>query len=347
VVLGGKSIKAVGRLIDLLDGTRDIAGIVSQFPDLPEAEVRSTLKRLAEVGIVEDAGEEALTTQGQNRKDEFGAQATFFRIASGGDRMAQDALVKSRVAVFGLGRVGSWVIGSLARAGIGGITGVDSRTVEASLPASSDLFQRGDIGEPRGEVIGERLGRLYPNVEFQAAPLNIDDKDDVARIVHRSSLVLVCQDAPEVAIYRAVNEEAVLKGVPWLKAAIDGFEAQLGPTVMPGETACYTCYEMRSRANWSYYDENLAFEEHLAEKRPEVDYGCLASFSGFLGNLAALEATKLLTGFLPPLTCGKFITFHVGDFDVQSHEIMKLPRCPTCGIVAKRPKTALWSLQGE
>lgn len=344
VVLGGKSVKAVGRLLDLLDGTRDLSEIVKQFPDVPEAEVLTTLKRFSERGMIEDTPEDAAA---QDSSAEYDAQKTLFQVASRDGDIAQEALTKSWVAVFGLGRVGSHAVASLARAGVGNITGIDGGTVETSLPSSSALYLQDDIGRPRGEAMAERLRALSPQVQFQPLSTEIDDLQDVARIVHRSGLALVCMDAPEVATYRAVNEAAVHQGVPWLKAALDGFEAQLGPTVMPGETACYTCYEMRTRANWSYYDENLAFEELLAKEGPKVEYGCLAAFSGFLGNLAALEAVKLLTGFLPPLTCGKFVTFHISNFDLQSHEVMKLPRCPTCGVIALRPKTALWSLQRE
>ena len=195
--------------------------------------------------------------------------------------------------------------------------------------------------------MAERLLAASPKVRFQTASVAVDDPQAIAQVVYRSGLALVCMDAPEVATYRAVNAAALEAGVPWLKAAVDGFEVQLGPTVMPGETACYTCYELRTKANWSYYEENLAFEEYLAKERPRVEYGSMSAIAGFLGNLAALEAVKLLTGFLPPLTCGKFVTFHITTFDFQSHNVMKLPRCPTCGIIALRPKTAQWSLERE
>jgi bacteriocin biosynthesis cyclodehydratase domain-containing protein len=167
----------------------------------------------------------------------------------------------------------------------------------------------------------------------------------VGRVVRRSSLVLVSSDGPVVAAYREVNAASVVEGVPWLKVAVDGLEAHLGPTVIPGETACWTCYELRTRANWTYYDENMAFEEYLAKEPAKVDYGGLAAISGLLGNLAALEAVKILTGFMPPLTCGRFYTFRIADFELQPHRVMKLPRCPTCGIVALEPKKALWSLE--
>ena len=71
--------------------------------------------------------------------------------------------------------------------------------------------------------------------------------------------MLVCCDGPEVAAYREVNAAAVAERVPWLKAAVDGFE----PTRVPPSFRArrlVTCYELRTRANWNYYEENMAFE---------------------------------------------------------------------------------------
>jgi thiazole/oxazole-forming peptide maturase SagC family component len=346
VLLGGKSAKAVGRLLELMDGTRRLAEIAVEFPDVPEVELKDTIKRLMERGLVEDAASDAGRTL-EVPGPKYEAQMTLFDVTSQfGKKAAQEALAGSKVSVFGLGRVGSCAVESLVRAGIGGITAVDSLTVDSSLPSSGGLYNYGDIGLPRAQVVAERLRAINPRLAFDAVDLDLNDGDAVSRVIRRSSLVLVCCDGPEVAAYREVNPAAVAERVPWLKAAVDGFEAHLGPTVIPGETACYTCYELRTRANWNYYEENMAFEEYLVKEPTKVDYGGLAAISGFTGNLAALETIKILTGFMPPLTCGRFFTFRIGDFDMQPHRVMKLPRCPTCGIVALRPKTSLWSLEG-
>lgn len=343
VVLGGKSIKAVRKLLGLLDGTRSLADITRCFPEILEQEVLTTIGRLAEKGLVEDASEpETKSSPKPNGACE--AQETFFSAASGDGRLSQDILGKSRVAVFGLGRVGSHAVASLARSGIGSVTGVDDGVVESSLPGSGGLYLPEDTGRLRSEAIKERLSAANPDVCFESALAPRNEVRRIAEIVRDVELVLVCQDAPEVAVYRAVNKAALQEGVPWLRASLEGFEAQLGPAVIPRETACYTCYELRTKANWSYYDENLAFEQYLLSAPSKADYGCLAPVSGFLGNLAALESLKLLTGFCPPITCGRLFTFNISTFDAQPHDVLKLPRCPSCGATSRNPSTALWSL---
>jgi len=343
VILSGKSIKAAGRLLELLDGTREVPQILQEFPDIPEEEVLRTMKRLFEKGLVEEAAvsEEDLSSKsGLN----YEAQVTFFSVIHRDGRSAQDILRKSRIAVFGLGRVGSHAVASLARAGIGYIVAVDDGVVDGSLPVCGGLYFPEDVGRLRTEAAEERLAQLNPGVRFEVAYVQNNEIAQIAEIIRNTSLVLVCQDSPAVNIYRSVNEASLQQNIRWLRASLEGFEAQLGPCVIPQQSACFTCYELRTKGNWSYYDENLAFEQYLASGGPKADYGCLASMSGFLGNMAALECLKLLTGFALPITCGKLWTFNINTFEAQAHEVLKLPRCPSCGFTVKTPNAALWSL---
>ena len=343
VLLSGKSIRAVEKLLGLLDGTRSVPEITGCFPDIPEDEVLMTLRKLADRGLVEDATEAA---DGKPSKPSaaYDAQKTFFSLTSRDGRALQAVVQGCRVAVFGLGRVGSHLVAALARAGVGGITAVDETVVEESLPVSGGLYLREDVGRPRGDAMVERVRDINPSTVCEIASAEPEDDSQMARIVGEASLAVVCRDNPEVAIYRSVNRAALREGVPWLRVSLEGFEAQLGPAVIPYETACYTCYELRTKANWSYYEENLAFEEHLLSERPKADYGCLAPASGFLGNLAALESLKILTGFAPPMTCGRLLTFNISTFDAHLHEVLKLPRCPSCGATVRGPSATLWFL---
>ena len=119
---------------------------------------------------------------------------------------------------------------------------------------------------------------------------------------------------------------------------------QLGPCVIPRDTACYTCYEYRARGNWPHYDENLAFEEYLHSGRATADYGCLPPVAGFLAGIAAIECIKLLTGFSYPSTSGRMWTFNINTFEAEAHPVLKLPRCPSCGFAAGTPLQAQWAL---
>ena len=80
---------------------------------------------------------------------------------------AQQRLRHSRVALAGLGGVGSYVAEALARAGIGAIRLIDHDEVELSnlnrqLPALLP-----NLGRPKVEVVGERIADINPECHLQ------------------------------------------------------------------------------------------------------------------------------------------------------------------------------------
>ncbi|MDE6541106.1 MAG: tRNA threonylcarbamoyladenosine dehydratase [Muribaculaceae bacterium] len=84
-----------------------------------------------------------------------------------GDTMMQ-RMSALRVALFGLGGVGSWCAEALVRAGVGHITIVDSDTVALSncnrqLPALDST-----VGLPKAEVLRARLLDINPDCEVEA-----------------------------------------------------------------------------------------------------------------------------------------------------------------------------------
>ena len=76
-------------------------------------------------------------------------------------------LNQSHVAVVGVGGVGSWVVESLARSGVGRITMIDPddiciSNINRQLPALSTT-----IGRPKVEVLKERLFLINPNLKVE------------------------------------------------------------------------------------------------------------------------------------------------------------------------------------
>ena len=74
--------------------------------------------------------------------------------------LGSDALVRlrrSRVAVLGLGGVGSWCAEALARAGVGALTLVDEDTVSESNINRQCCALHSTIGLPKAEVMAARV----------------------------------------------------------------------------------------------------------------------------------------------------------------------------------------------
>ena len=84
----------------------------------------------------------------------------------GSERMKQ--IVQKRVIIFGVGGVGSWCAESLVRSGISQLTIVDSDCVCVSNINRQLMATTKTVGQPKVEVLKERLLTINPSAEIVA-----------------------------------------------------------------------------------------------------------------------------------------------------------------------------------
>lgn len=77
-------------------------------------------------------------------------------------KTAMEKLKKSRVLVFGVGGVGSYVCEAIARAGVGAITVVDNDTVSISNINRQLIALRSTVGRNKVDVVAERIKDINP-----------------------------------------------------------------------------------------------------------------------------------------------------------------------------------------
>lgn len=80
---------------------------------------------------------------------------------------AIEKLEKAKVAIFGLGGVGSYVMEALVRAGIGHFILVDHDKIEPSNLNRQIIATQKTIGKPKVEVAKERILEINPEAEVQ------------------------------------------------------------------------------------------------------------------------------------------------------------------------------------
>lgn len=101
----------------------------------------------------------------EDRVQRFGGIARLYGQA------ALDRFQTSRVAVVGLGGVGSWTVEALARSGVGHMTLIDLdevclTNINRQLPALSST-----IGRLKADVLKERIGEIHPQCEVVVEPV--------------------------------------------------------------------------------------------------------------------------------------------------------------------------------
>ncbi len=324
-----------------LDGTHTVADICERCRDIAPKEVLVTiLERLNEEGILEDG---ATPSCAPEESESYSPQLLFFSRFTD-DRYGYQAKLKgARAAVIGLGSIGQTVVISLATSGIGHLTGFDD---SARVPWASTLpGAQGDRSERETTALSLLVEKNHPDVAFQAEEGRLETHDDVARAVTGNDVVIVAFDKPRLSIFEQVNRVCLDENIPWITCgSLNSIEGIVGPFMVPRETCCYKCYELRSKANLDAYSEYVTFEEYLREKDGRTaDHGHLPSFPAVIGHLIALEVIKHLTQFVPPETYGSIFSINFLTLQAQRHEVLKLPRCPACGPAANTPPRALWS----
>jgi bacteriocin biosynthesis cyclodehydratase domain-containing protein len=153
----------------------------------------------------------------------------------------------------------------------------------------------------------------------------------------RVDLAIVCLESPGFATLDAVNAASMRSGVRWLRVVLCGPVAHLGPTVVPHQSACYACFDLRWRSHEDELDRFLAYRAQPAT----ADEGALAPYRSLVAAQAAIEALRLLSGFSPPTTIGRFYELDLRSPLATPHDVLKLPRCPACGRHA--PAREAWS----
>ena len=75
-------------------------------------------------------------------------------------------LQKARVAVFGIGGVGGYVVEALARAGVGALDLVDNDEVSLSNINRQIIALHSTIGQPKAEVAAARCVDINPYIKL-------------------------------------------------------------------------------------------------------------------------------------------------------------------------------------
>lgn len=84
---------------------------------------------------------------------------------------AVERLHRAKVAVFGVGGVGSYTVEALARAGVGHLLLVDNDTVSVTNINRQLMALYSTVGRPKVEVAAERIRDIYPECDVQTEAL--------------------------------------------------------------------------------------------------------------------------------------------------------------------------------
>lgn len=119
----------------------------------------------------------------------------------------------------------------------------------------------------------------------------------------------------------AINAWALDRRQRWLRVVWGTASGILGPTFIPFQTACQRCLNSRAAS----HDRPGSPAQGTA---PIVMPGPLTAL---LVGQTALEALRLVSGYVPPVTVGRYYHIDSRRPEAEGHDVLRIPRCPACG----------------
>ncbi|HVJ48787.1 ThiF family adenylyltransferase [Desulfitobacterium sp.] len=232
---------------------------------------------------------------------------------SGIGKEGQKRLAEARVAVIGVGALGTVIANNLCRAGVGLLRLIDRDFVEISNLQRQTLFTEADVSEhiPKAVAAVEHLKKINSEITLEPVVKDVNPSN-VEQLIGDVDLVLDGTDNFEIRLL--INDACVKLGIPWIYGGAIGSYG-ITMNIIPGETPCLRC---------------LLKEIPAPGTQPTCSTaGVLNMITGIIGNYETVEAVKFLVKS-PDLR--KDVLF-VDIWDNVS-EFMTIPKnkdCKACG----------------
>ncbi len=190
----------------------------------------------------------------------------------------QEKLKNSKVAVVGVGGLGSPVAYYLAAAGVNLLL-IDEQTPELSNLNRQILHWEDDLGQnPKPLSAKWKLEHFNSDIIIETFVGRLT-RENIDRILGGVDVIVDCLDNFETRYL--LDEYAHKRGIPLIHAAVEGLYGQI-TTIIPGKTKSLR--------------EIFPNVQRKKEKFP-----ILGATAGVLGTLQVVEVIKLITGVGEPL----------------------------------------------
>lgn len=198
----------------------------------------------------------------------------------------QKRIENSKIGIFGVGGIGTWIINGLYQIGVGEIRISDPDVVEETNLNRQLFFDTRDVGRYKVDVVKEKLkdANVIPFKKRVEPNQNLED------IVSGCNFLVNCADSPSVTeTTRIINEYASQNEIAYCIAG--GYNMHLGmvgPIIIPGVTKTFD--------DFIEYQKKMDPLKDLEKIRDIRQTGNLGPIAGAIANIQVMEIFKYLTG---------------------------------------------------
>jgi len=325
------------QLLTLLDGRRTVREAHAALQD------RGCQCGLDELlGAAQELLDEKLLERGDGRRepdkqDRFDRQRLFMgSFAKDGKRFSaeiEEKLAAARVAVIGVGGIGSHVLLSLLAMGVGNLLIVDGDKVALSNLNRQIFYAEQDVGKYKIEVLKQKCPSHNSAVRCSFLHKVVESPQDFIAFGKDCDLIVMTADSPRDHIFSWSHIAANATGTPVLYTQgmiLDSIA--VGPLYLPGQTACFHCFYPHSNFSCAppeFRHVNQAYR-----------HGSFMPHIAVAGQLMALEAVKHCTGFHPCRLYNHVVSINLDDYAL-ARTAKPSTECRWCGPGSTQPIDAI------
>lgn len=229
-------------------------------------------------------------------------------------RDGQARLLRSKIAIVGMGALGTVIATQLVRAGVGYVRLIDRDIIEPSNLQRQTLYDEADAveGLPKAAAAKAKLSQANSSVKIDAVITDVTARNAESLL---ADVDVILDGTDNFQIRYLINDVAVKHGIAW---AYGGAVSSYGTSAFfrPGVTPCLVCL----------------FGTDTGGGHDTCDtVGVLAPAVSIIASLQVAETLKYLTGNLEALS--NSVT-HVDVWQGAFRSITFAPRneqCPCCG----------------
>ena len=246
-------------------------------------------------------------------------------------KLSFKALENSRIAIVGHGVLGQAVRSLLVGMPCQSITTIES----SSVPRRRERGKTNEDRRPAFEVHGSAA-----LCETRTRPQN---RARWIETIKDHDWIIAAQDCFEPEELSALGKAARALSVPWSLVCFDGYEGWVGPTFVPGETACFECFRRRLLAS-AGEPKHVFMDPGTKVYRVPSPWSVGPSTDAWISLVTSMFALELIAAFQGRgFTLNNMLIVHRLNLTFQREAVLRLPRCPECAPRAGGPAMNVFS----
>lgn len=310
----------IEKMLPLLDGNNTIDDIMQSFTEYSRDTIVSVIEMLQNHYVIEDGDGINQIDLSKDIVAAYSDQINYLslfseRIVDNNIRISKYDIFKSiyqkTCFVIGSGKVATAMVRELASNGIGKII----------LSCKEDFFSS----------ISAILSQYFKQIKLEKR--EFDEINENSGI----DMVILAEDIITDAQSRKVNKRCIDNNIPWMSLNIGETRFEVGPLVVPHETACYSCYMNRLNGNSTHFEEETSFRNYKNLETNSISIFAYDTMIRVAAGIAAWEIIKYLSKIFSCVTTGRVIHFNILSLEMKSHTILKMPKCKVCSKVETLP----------